>query len=149
MTNLSDMLASAEKGAASIYHAVLATETSIVNLETTHPQVSVLIGQGVTYANALLARWGIPASVIEDDVVTALKALAAMDATVASVTPAQTAPAPPVIVAGIPAMLASGLVGTVEQAATAAGEVASVIVPAIAPEVAAGEALLGMAAAKL
>ena len=46
-------------------------------------------------------------------------------------------------------MLASGLVGTVEQAATAAGEVASVIDPAIAPEVAAGEALLGMAAAKL
>jgi hypothetical protein len=82
-----ELLAAAEKGAASVYHAVLATGAEINTWES-NPLVTPLVGAGVAAANEMLTRAGVStetAGVIESDVTTALKTIAAADPTVPSV----------------------------------------------------------------
>ena len=118
--NISDFLRAAEAGAASIYHQVLATGTAIASWEADHPEIGPLISAGVTYANTLLARFGIPAETIEiaaEDIISALKTLVAHDATVPSVPLVQ---------------VNAGTTTTLAQAATLADEVATIADPAAA-----------------
>lgn len=79
--------AAAEKGAASVYHSVLATGSQVLAWEH-DPAVAPLLDVGVAYANSALTRFGVPAgtvSIVAQDVVVALKALAAIDPSVPSV----------------------------------------------------------------
>jgi hypothetical protein len=94
--DLTTLITAAKQGATSVYHAVLDTGTAISAWETAHPEVGPLIEEGVVAANALLARFGVPAGTLEvvgEDILTGLKGLAAADATVpsTSTTPAPTA----------------------------------------------------------
>lgn len=130
MTTLSDFLQAAEKGAASIYHDALAAGVSLVKIEATNPAVEALLAEGVGYANALLMRSGIPAgvaNVIEADVWTALKGLAAVDATVTSGGPIATTTTTTTKIAGIVAP--AGLLDAIENAGVTAAE--SVIASAL------------------
>ena len=86
--SLSDFLLAAEKGAASIYHDVLTVGPIITEWEADHPAMQPLIQSAVTWANGLLTRFGIPTEtlgIVGADIIVALKALAANDATVQSV----------------------------------------------------------------
>lgn len=78
-----ELLAAAEAGAASIYHAVIATGEEISAWETS-PVTAPLVAAGVAAANSLLTRTGVSAGVIESDVTTALKGIAAADPTIPS-----------------------------------------------------------------
>jgi hypothetical protein len=85
-STFADFLAAAEKGAASVYHAVLATGAEITSWES-NPIVAPFLDVGVSAANDMLARAGVPATtsgVIESDIATALKGIAAADPTVPS-----------------------------------------------------------------
>lgn len=78
----------AEKGAASVYHAILATGVQITNWEESHPAVGPLINEGLAYAVDALIRFSVPSTTVKltpADVATALRALAALDSTVPSV----------------------------------------------------------------
>lgn len=86
--SFSDFIAAAEKGAASIYHEVLATGVAI--LDWAHnPAVASLVEVGVGTANGMLQRSGAiteaTGTVVADDIHAALKHLAALDPTVASI----------------------------------------------------------------
>jgi hypothetical protein len=92
--SLSDFIAAVEHGAAAIYHDVMETGVAIVNLSTDHPAIAALLTKGATVANGVLRRWGfagLVVTVVEDDILTSIKALAVRDATVptARVTAAQ------------------------------------------------------------
>ena len=79
--------AAAGRGAATVYHDVLATGAHITAWEH-DPAVAPLLHIGVQYAAGALARFGVPVDAIEilaPDILAALKALAALDATVPSV----------------------------------------------------------------
>jgi hypothetical protein len=81
-----DLLAAAERGAASVYHAVLATGADVLSWQE-NPIVGALVQTGVSTANSMLMRAGVPPTlltVVDEDVHAALKALAAYDSTVPS-----------------------------------------------------------------
>lgn len=81
-----DLLAAAERGAASVYHAVLATGADVLSWEQ-NPVVGALVQTAVGTANGMLTRAGVPAGVItvvEHDIHAALKTLAVFDSTVSS-----------------------------------------------------------------
>lgn len=80
--------AAAQRGAALVYHQILATGVEVKAWEADNPQIAALVEQGVTYATGALTRFGLPVgaiSVVGEDILAALKALAAGDATVPSV----------------------------------------------------------------
>lgn len=86
MSSFADFLLAAEKGAGAIYHQVLATGAEI-HTWTESPAVAPLVAAGVELANGLLERVGISHStlaIIEADIHTALKVIAAADPTVPS-----------------------------------------------------------------
>lgn len=121
-------IAAAEKGAASVYHAIIGTGVAVSAWETAHPEVGALVGVGTDFANAMLARAGIPVgdAVAAEDVLASLKQLAAHDATV----PSQPAPVAviaalaPVIAALAPASAADPI-AIAEEAASVAEELAA------------------------
>lgn len=79
--------AAIERGAALVYHDVLAAEAQVTAWETSDPVVGALVENGVAYAKSALMRFGVPVeaiSIVGDDIMAALKALAAQDATVPS-----------------------------------------------------------------
>ena len=81
--------AAIEKGAALVYHKILATGVEITAWEASDPVVGAMVQNGIDYATAALTRFGMPVATIEivaDDLLAALKSLAALDATVPSVT---------------------------------------------------------------
>jgi hypothetical protein len=89
MSYVSDAFLAAERGAASVYHAILATGAHISTWEATDPMVGVLIHAGLSYAQAALVRYGVPAATVSlasEDITAALRGLAALDATLPSVT---------------------------------------------------------------
>lgn len=106
-----DFFRAAELGAASIYHQVLALGANIIHWES-DPAVQPLVEIGVAAANGMLARAGAPnaGTVIQSDVHAALKSIAAADPTVPSI-------------------------GGIGKLVGLAGEVVSVIDPALAPTV--------------
>jgi hypothetical protein len=109
-----ELIAAAEKGAASVYHAILATGAEIATWES-NPLVQPLVDMGVSAANGMLARVGVPTGtlgVVSDDIHAALKQIAAADPTVPSI---------------------GGLLSL-------AGSVASVLVPGVGPAIAVGVA---------
>lgn len=76
----------ASRGAATVYHDVLATGAHITAWEH-DPAVAPLLHVGVRYAMDALTRFGVPGGLIAvavPDVLAALKSLAAADATVFS-----------------------------------------------------------------
>lgn len=85
--SLQAALLAAERGAASVYHAVLNTGVAVIEWETEHPAVKPLLLQGLSYANAILTRAGLAGTtlLIAEDVLVALQHLVARDATVPSV----------------------------------------------------------------
>lgn len=83
---LTDLLAAAEAGAATVYHDVLAIARNVQSWEAS-PVVAPLLEIGVTAANAMLERGGLPGAIITSDVLGALKLLAVKDATVPSLGP--------------------------------------------------------------
>jgi hypothetical protein len=129
-----ELIAAAEKGAATIYHAVLATGAEIASWES-NPLVTPLVAVGVSAANGMLARAGVDTaitSVIESDVTTALKSLAATDPTVPSTGPiAGLAGLAGSVAIGVnPGLgpvigLAESMIGTVESLVTKATPAAS------------------------
>ena len=85
--SVADVFSAIGNGAASVYHHVLATGSTITAWEN-DPAVAPLIGLGVDYATSALARFGVPVgavSIVAPDILAALKALAARDSTVPSV----------------------------------------------------------------
>lgn len=82
--NFSDLVSAAAHGAASVYHDVVDASTA-VHTWATDPAIAPYVKVGVNVANAMLTRVGVvnPA-VIEADIAIALKALAALDATLPS-----------------------------------------------------------------
>jgi hypothetical protein len=119
MSLFSDFLAAAEKGAAGVYHAVLATGAEIATLEH-NPLVAPFLQVGMAAANGMLTRAGVTnIQIIEADISAALKAIAAADPTVPSL---------------------SGLVGL-------AGSIATAVVPGAAPIAAAVQAGVSVAEA--
>lgn len=81
-------LAAVERGAALVYHEILATGAQVTAWEAANPALEPLMKQGLDYALSLLTRLGIPAdaaTLVTEDIIAALKALAATDATVPSV----------------------------------------------------------------
>ena len=90
--NVSAAFHAVERGAASVYHSVLATGRQVIEWEN-DPAVAPFVAIGLDYANSALARFGVPAgavSIVSQDVLAALKALAAFDSTVPSVATTQT-----------------------------------------------------------
>jgi len=80
--------AAVANGAALVYHQALATGAPVASWEVGHPVIGDLVQQGLGYATDALSRFGVPVgsiAVIGEDVLAALKALAAADATVPSV----------------------------------------------------------------
>ena len=80
-------------GAATVYHDVLAVSTDVTTWEN-NPAVAPLLSIGLDYATALLGRLGVPLDAVSlagADILAGVKALAALDATVASA-PGSTAP---------------------------------------------------------
>lgn len=78
----------AEKGAASVYHAILATGVQIAQWEASHPTAGPLINEGLAYSVDALIRFGVPSTTVKltpADIATALRSLAALDSTVPSV----------------------------------------------------------------
>lgn len=114
-----DFIAAAEKGAAAIYHKVLATGAEILSWES-NPAVTPLVQMGVGVANGMLDRAGAgsAARVVEEDIHAALKQIAAQDPTVPSL----------------------GGIGTLVNLA---GSVASAIAPQAAPVVRLAEGVVG------
>jgi hypothetical protein len=77
-----------EHGAALVYHKVLATGVQVTEWEIDHPTIAPLVQSGLDYALGVLMRFGVPVgtiAVVSEDILAALKALAAADATVPSV----------------------------------------------------------------
>lgn len=114
-------IAAAEKGAASVYHAILATGAEIASWES-NPLVAPLVQAGVAQANGMLARAGVSTTVgavIESDIHAALKHIAALDPTVSSL---------------------GGLL-------TIGGSIASAVVPSAAPVIALVESIIHAATA--
>lgn len=85
MSSFTDFLAAIEHGAASVYHQVLATGSEVAAWGS-NIAVAPLLSVGASVANAALDRVGLSgvANVIETDVLTGLKTLAAADPTVPS-----------------------------------------------------------------
>ena len=84
---LSDIFAAAEHGAALVYHEIVAIEADATKWSAAHPSVGPLIAAGSTYAMQALSAAGLPTAPIfaaGTAVLSALKALAAADPTVAS-----------------------------------------------------------------
>jgi hypothetical protein len=79
-------LLAAERGAATVYHAVLQTGVAVSEWQAEHPALKPLMHQGLSFANGMLTRAGIPGMglLIVEDVIAALQNLAAHDATVPS-----------------------------------------------------------------
>jgi hypothetical protein len=81
------MVTYAEKGAALVYHDVLAAQRDVTKWMDNNPQVAALMGKGAQYVVSLLAADGLPTSnifLIATTVEAGLKALAAADPTVQS-----------------------------------------------------------------
>jgi hypothetical protein len=123
-----ELIAAAEKGAASVYHAVLATGAEIVSWET-NPLIAPLVSAGVSAANDMLTRAGVDAGVVASDVTTSLKAIAAADPTVPSIG-GLTNLAGTIVSTILPGAagavaVAEGVIGTVEGLAGAGSDAAS------------------------
>lgn len=122
--SFADFVAAAEAGAASIYHHVLATGVEIAAWGE-DPVIAPLLSAGAAAANAALGRAGIGSgtvTLVESDIATGLKRIAAADPTVPSI-------------GGI-----SKLVGL-------AGTVAETIDPALAPAIGTAEGAAALAEA--
>jgi hypothetical protein len=122
---LAELIAAAERGAASVYHAVISTGAEIAAWES-DPAVASLVSAGVDAANGLLARTGVGTSaktqIGASDVVAALKKIAAADPTVPSIGTLATIAGtidPPA------APLAAGIAGAASVAEAGAGGVAT------------------------
>lgn len=125
-----------EKGAASVYHAVLATGEDIHAWEASNPILAPLVHSGLTYVHDFLARVGVPVDTIvltAEDIVVGLKHLAAADATVPSQVP--------------PITLLGGI--TLPATLAVAETVAEALDPALVPAVAIAEAVADTAAINL
>lgn len=85
MSSFTDFLAAIEHGAASVYSQVLATGTEIAAWGS-DASVAPLLSIGASVANAALEKVGLSnvANVVEADVATGLKTIAAADPTVPS-----------------------------------------------------------------
>jgi len=132
-SSISDTFKVIEAGAASVYHRILATGTTIHDWEASNPAIAGLVQEGLTYATGVLTRFGVPVGMIElvgEDIVAALKGLAAGDATVPSVPIAATTTT--TVTSATP----------VAQIVTVAGDVAAVLIPGAAPLVAATEGII-------
>jgi len=82
-----EAVAAVEKGAAYIYHDLLAAESTIQTWEAANPTVAPFLKTGVIYAEGMLTRFGLPVgavSIVGEDIVAALKQMAATDASVPS-----------------------------------------------------------------
>ncbi len=91
MANVADIVAAAEHGAALVYHDILAVEGDVRTWSAAHPEVAPLVADGEKYASTLLQSAGFPVDQINSSgrlmataVMSALKAMAAADATVPS-----------------------------------------------------------------
>lgn len=76
-----------EHGAATVYHRVLDAEQAVLKWEHDNPAIADLVTEGVAFTKGFLVRYGVPVDaviVIEQDIVAALKYLAAADPTVKS-----------------------------------------------------------------
>lgn len=81
-----DHIAASEKAAASIYHEVISLGVDVLRWET-NEMIKALTVIGADRANNLLMRCGVPQGtvhVVEEDVMLALKHMAALDPTVDS-----------------------------------------------------------------
>lgn len=82
-------------GASLVYHDILAVETTVVNWTTTNPEIHALVTTAVDAGSAFLIAHGIPVPAIEvatSAVMSALKSMAANDATVSSIATAAASP---------------------------------------------------------
>lgn len=79
--------AAAEKGAALIYHDVVAAGHAITDWGTGNPAMVALVEVGLNYATGALTRFGLPGGVVlivAEDIIAALKHLAALDSSMPS-----------------------------------------------------------------
>jgi hypothetical protein len=86
-TSIQGIFLAIEKGAASVYHQIVATGLAVNQWEESHPEVQPLIAIGLNDATSTLTRFGVPVGTIElvgSDILAACKHLAAGDATVQS-----------------------------------------------------------------
>ena len=84
---LSESLAAAAHGAALVYHQIVAVQNDVTKWEADNPQIAPLVAAGSQYAVSALDSAGIPVLPLVSAgtaVLSALKALAAADPTVAS-----------------------------------------------------------------
>jgi hypothetical protein len=84
---LFDIFAAANHGAALVYHEIVAIEGDATKWSAAHPAVGPLIAAGSNYAMQALNAAGVPTAPIVaagTAVLSALKAMAAADATVTS-----------------------------------------------------------------
>jgi hypothetical protein len=135
-TGFASFFVAIEHGAASVYHQVVATGVAVSAWEEAHPEIQPLIAIGQTYATSTLTRFGVPVGAVEvvgSDVLTALKQMAARDATVQSGSPAVAAAAAvptaagPLLTSAIETALTSAVAETV---ASAVAETAPAAAPA-------------------
>jgi hypothetical protein len=88
MENITAFFTAMAHGAALVYHDVLAVETTVANWTSSNPEVAALLAKGVEYATPFLAAYGINVPAVEvaaSAVLSALKSMAAADATVPSI----------------------------------------------------------------
>jgi hypothetical protein len=76
-----------EHGANTVYHRVVAVEEDVTKWETSNPELTALVSEGLAYAESFLTRMGVPVGavvIVGSDILAAMKALAAADPTVPS-----------------------------------------------------------------
>lgn len=76
-----------EHGANTVYHRLLAIESSVTKWEADNPLVVPFINEGLAFTKSFVSRMGVPVdavALVGEDTLAALKALAAADPTVQS-----------------------------------------------------------------
>lgn len=91
--NLDHFFMAMHKGAALVYHDILAVEANITNWRHDNPVLSAMIDQGVEYGVRFLKAHGIPfdnLDLAKNAVLATLRDMAADDASVNSISPKAT-----------------------------------------------------------
>lgn len=76
------LMQAVDRAAASTYHRAIAIEGDIQKWETENPELGTLAMEALTYVESFAARFGVPVGAIQViglDIMTAWKALAALD----------------------------------------------------------------------